>query len=124
MRDTGEARGRLTSERRLQSRGAMHDFAAAAPPQILFPPSEAELWAGKVDGAPARGFVLAGRGEGQLSWYIDGAPCAIDGAGAPVWSPTREGFCSGCCRPGQPRACARAHRACLKTRHCRNFDTP
>ena len=70
----------------------MHDFAAAAPPQILFPPSEAELWAGQVDGAPARGFVLAGRGEGQLSWYIDGAPCAIDGAGAPVWSPTREGF--------------------------------
>ena len=51
-----------------------------------------ELWAGPVNGRAARGFVLAGRGEGRLSWYIDGRPCDTDDAGAPVWAPDRPGF--------------------------------
>ncbi|KCZ90664.1 penicillin-binding protein 1C [Hyphomonas johnsonii] len=92
LRDEGAARGRLTAEARPRSKGAIRDFSADAPPQILFPPRDAELWAGTVDGTPAKGFVLAGRGEGQLTWFVNGAPCAIDDAGAPVWQPTREGF--------------------------------
>lgn len=63
-----------------------------APPQILFPPVGAELWAGQADGAPARAFILAGRGAGQLNWYIDGTPCPIDDGGLPAWSPEQAGF--------------------------------
>ena len=84
---------RLTSEKRLlKSHGAMKALEEAGPPQILFPPQAAELWAGPVNGRAARGFVLAGRGEGRLSWYIDGRPCDTDDAGAPVWAPDRPGF--------------------------------
>lgn len=61
-------------------------------PQILFPPDGAELWAGALDGRPARAFVLSGRGSGQLDWYVDGLPVGRDAAGAPVWSPQRAGF--------------------------------
>ena len=50
------------------------------------------MWAGSVDGKSARPFVLAGRGEGRVSWYIDGKPSQIDDAGAPVWQPTQAGF--------------------------------
>ena len=92
LQDEGEATMRLTSEKQLRSNGAMKSLAKAGPPQILFPPAEAELWAGPVNGRSARGFVLAGRGEGQLSWYIDGQPCETDDAGAPVWTPERPGF--------------------------------
>ena len=78
----------------------LHDPTAAlvsfmperAAPEILFPPKGAELWAGPVNGEAARGFVLAGRGEGDLSWYVDGAPCTVDAAGLPVWSPEGAGF--------------------------------
>ena len=83
---------RLTSEKRLKSQGAMKALEKAGPPQILFPPAEAELWAGPVNGRAPRGFVLAGRGDGQLTWYIDGEPCDTDDAGAPVWAPDKPGF--------------------------------
>ena len=92
LQDEGEATMRLTTDRRLRSQGAMRSLEKAGPPQILFPPSEAELWAGPVNGRAPRGFVLAGRGEGKLSWYIDGEPCDTDDAGAPVWKPERPGF--------------------------------
>ncbi len=61
-------------------------------PEILFPPKNAELWGGSVDGQPARGFVLAGRGEGILTWYIDGVPCPVDAGGLPLWTPDGPGF--------------------------------
>lgn len=62
--------------------------AEGAPPQILFPPENAEIW---MDGED-RGFVLAARGEGALSWYADGEPIPIDPGGAPVWTPQGPGF--------------------------------
>ena len=92
LRDEGEARTRLTTQRRFETRGALHDFSPAAPPEILFPPSNAELWAGSVDGSSARPFVLAGRGEGKLAWYIDGSPVETDDAGSPIWKPEQAGF--------------------------------
>ncbi len=61
-------------------------------PDILFPPDQAELWAGPVNGRPARGFAFAGRGAGGLSWYVDGHRVWPDGGGVPVWSPPRNGF--------------------------------
>ena len=62
------------------------------PPEIRCPPKDAELWAGTLDGHPARDFVMSGRGETPLTWYIDGHPARIDAAGLPVWSPERSGF--------------------------------
>ena len=59
-----------------------------APPQILFPPENAEIWMDSEE----RGFVLAARGEGELAWYADGRPVALDPGGAPVWSPHGPGF--------------------------------
>ncbi|WP_241094984.1 penicillin-binding protein 1C [Marinicauda algicola] len=59
-----------------------------APPQILFPPENAEIWMDSEE----RGFVLAARGEGELAWYADGRPVARDPGGAPVWSPHGPGF--------------------------------
>jgi penicillin-binding protein 1C len=92
LRDEGASVTRMTTEVQFKSRGALRAVATDLPPQILFPPNEAELWAGSVDGERARPFVLAGRGTGQLSWFVDGEPCARDDAGAPIWRPEREGF--------------------------------
>jgi penicillin-binding protein 1C len=77
-------------ERRPQT--ALVNFAPQQAPEILFPPRGAELWAGAIDGAPARAFVLAGRGAGPLRWFIDGKPCTLDDGGLPVWSPESPGF--------------------------------
>lgn len=89
----GGAEARLSSQRFVKPPRAMTDFSATnAPPEILFPPRGAELWAGRVDGKPARAFVLAGRGEGDLHWYVDGDLCQLDDAGLPVWQPSRAGF--------------------------------
>ena len=60
--------------------------------EILFPPEGAELWAGPVNGHPGRPFVLAGRGTGELSWFVDGTPTALDDAGAPIWQPRQPCF--------------------------------
>ncbi|KCZ56383.1 hypothetical protein HY29_08815 [Hyphomonas beringensis] len=94
LQDEGEARTRLTTSRRLNTKGALRTFTPETPPEILFPPMNAELWAGEVNGKPTRGFVLAGRGEGALSWYVDGQACDVDDAGSPVWTPQRPGFYS------------------------------
>ncbi len=63
-----------------------------APPEILFPPRDAELWAGLVGGQPSRPFVFAGQGTGPLDWFVDGEPCPSDAAGLPVWQPSAPGF--------------------------------
>ena len=92
LRDDGEARARLTTEPRRKSRGAQRNLSENRPPEILFPPEGAELWAGPVNGQPGRPFVLAGRGTGQLSWFVDGTPTALDDAGSPIWQPRQPGF--------------------------------
>ncbi|NBC19835.1 MAG: penicillin-binding protein 1C [Alphaproteobacteria bacterium] len=89
----GASGSRIASPRRTGAREALERFSdTGAPPEILFPPQNAELWAGRVDGRAPRAFVLAGRGQGRLSWYIDGVPCPLDDAGAPVWTPREAGY--------------------------------
>ena len=84
---------RLWTEQVRKPQASLVSFANDdVPPEILFPPRGAELYAGTVDGRPARGFVLAGRGAGNLTWYIDGTPCPVDDAGLPVWVPEQAGF--------------------------------
>lgn len=92
LRDDGEARARLTTEPLRKSKGALRNLAENRPPEILFPPEGAELWAGPVNGQPGRPFVLAGRGQGTLSWFVDGTPTDRDDAGAPIWQPRKPGF--------------------------------
>jgi penicillin-binding protein 1C len=60
----------------------------SAPPQILFPPHDSEVWFED----RGRGFVLAAEGRGRLSWYVDGAPIPRNVAGDPVWKPGVAGF--------------------------------
>ncbi len=58
------------------------------PPDILFPPEDAELWAE----APGRPFVLSARAGSPVAWYVDGAPAGRNAAGQPVFTPPGEGF--------------------------------
>ena len=89
----GAAGARLMTKRTAEAKGALQRFERGSEaPQILFPPKDAELWSGEVNGAASRPFVLAGRGDGALSWFIDGEPCPVDDAGLPVWTPKRSGF--------------------------------
>ena len=90
---TGEAGARLVSRNRGPARNALRRFSeAGSPPEILFPPADAELWAGTINGRAPRAFVLSGRGEGPLNWYVDGQPCQVDDGGAPVWTPETAGY--------------------------------
>lgn len=84
----------IPSENQVKTTGARADFASqqSADPQILFPPHNAELWAGKIGGESSRSFVLSGRGDSELRWYIDGQRCPTDEVGAPVWKPEKAGF--------------------------------
>ncbi len=89
----GTASAKLIRQHPQKVKGALADFdGEARPPEILFPPRDAELWAGNVDGKPARPFVFAGRGEGDLRWFVDGAPVSKDAGGLPSWQPERAGF--------------------------------
>ena len=91
--ETGSSATRLISEQKPKAQGALATFdGKARPPEILFPPRNAELWAGAVDGQAARPFVFAGRGEGDLQWYVDGEPVPADDGGLPSWRPARAGF--------------------------------
>lgn len=91
--ESGSSKSRLMSEAQPDARGALVSFDGnAAPPDILFPPRGAELWAGKVDGRSARPFVFAGRGEGALNWFVDGIPVHVDDGGLPSWRPSDAGF--------------------------------
>ena len=81
------------SEQAAEAKGALGTFDKTGnAPHILFPPKDAELWSGDVNGKPARPFVLAGRGDGKLRWYIDGEPTEVDDAGLPIWAPQQSGF--------------------------------
>jgi penicillin-binding protein 1C len=58
------------------------------PPQILFPPDKAEVWADRAGAS----FVLAAQGQGRLAWYVDGEPVERTAAGEAVWRPKLPGF--------------------------------
>lgn len=58
------------------------------PPEILFPPDNSEIWQDDT----ARGFTLAARGNGQLTWYAQGRKVSQNGYGDSVWLPQKEGF--------------------------------
>lgn len=88
----GASSSRLMSDTSSKVKGALSAFERVGPPEILFPPRDAELWAGHVDGQGARPFVFAGRGEGSLNWFVDGQPVAADAGGLPAWRPTQPGF--------------------------------
>ena len=88
----GNAEDRLIADRQDHSVFAMQRFDRSdQPPMILFPPENATLMQKRPD-HPSPGFVLAGRGEGALRWYVDGSPVLNDAAGAPVWVPSGPGF--------------------------------
>ncbi len=89
----GAAGAHLTDRPDRTASDALARFSETdASPEILFPPADAELWAGTVNGRAPRAFVLAGRGEGVLRWYVDGMACSLDDAGAPVWAPDKAGY--------------------------------
>lgn len=71
---------------------AQNVFAPDAPPQILFPPSQAELWVSGDPDDPSRPFVFAGDGDGVLTWYVEGHELPLDAGGLPVWQPHAPGF--------------------------------
>lgn len=84
---------RILTQTERKPQTAMISFAGEAmAPDILFPPRGAHLWAGAINGEKARGFVLSGRGSGELKWFIDGEPCDLDDAGLPLWAPDLPGF--------------------------------
>jgi len=91
--DAGDTRvSRLASSDLPEARAAHRRFTAPTRPEILFPPQDAELWAGDLGGRAARAFVLTGRGAGRLTWYVDGEPAETDAAGLALWRPVRAGF--------------------------------
>ena len=91
--EAGSSQTRLMTQRTPEVRGALTQFSEiGSPPEILFPPKDAELWAGQVNGVRARPFVFAGRGDGQLRWFVDGDPVSLDGGGLPAWMPEEPGF--------------------------------
>lgn len=88
----GEASERLMTAKPTAPKYAMTDFARDdKPPVILFPPDDTVLLQKRPD-HPSPGFVLSGRGEGDLRWFVDGEAVPHDAAGAPVWVPDGPGF--------------------------------
>jgi penicillin-binding protein 1C len=77
--------------------GRLQFEAPGLPPVVLFPPEGAELLLPdcRREGRCRRGegsFVLAGRGAGRLSWYVDGEAVGADAGGQPLWEPAGPGF--------------------------------
>ncbi|MAP96155.1 MAG: penicillin-binding protein 1C [Ponticaulis sp.] len=86
------AEDRLVAVKEQAPKYAMARFSGDDdPPMILFPPENAVLMAKRAD-HPSPGYVLSGRGNGRLNWYVNGAPIDLDAAGAPVWVPGGPGF--------------------------------
>ncbi|MEO0883671.1 MAG: penicillin-binding protein 1C [Pseudomonadota bacterium] len=92
LRGDASNAGRVSEDRRDRPRAVLAQFTEVQPPEILFPPRGAELWMGSDGDRPPRGFVFAGRGDGQLRWYIDGSPADLDDAGRAIWFPRQAGF--------------------------------
>ena len=67
---------------------ALASFDEVEAPQILFPPDEAEIWQDN----PDRDFVLSARGEGRLSWFVDGVKLPSASIEGSVWRPDGPGF--------------------------------
>ncbi len=88
----GNAQDRLMAEESFTPQHAMARFGRDDdPPLILFPPENVVL-VQKRDDHPNPGFVLSGRGSGDLRWFVDGEPISLDAAGAPYWVPRGPGF--------------------------------
>ncbi|WP_421785379.1 penicillin-binding protein 1C [Hyphobacterium sp.] len=87
-RDAAERENRDAWRLEQTTPDALQRFRRNPAPEILFPPHETEVWM-ENDG---RGFVLAGRGESALSWFVDGEPVALNAAGEPLWHPGGPGF--------------------------------
>ena len=88
----GQASDRLIADKQATPHFSMVEFAKDdLPPMILFPPDEAVLLQKRPD-HPSPGFVLSGRGEGDLRWFVNGQVISRDAAGAPVWIPSGPGF--------------------------------
>lgn len=89
----GAARSTRLHKRNYDPMGASQDsYGQDAPPQILFPPAKAELWASNDLEEPSRPFVFAGQSNSKLDWYVDGQPIARDDGGLPAWKPEAGGF--------------------------------
>ncbi len=58
------------------------------PPEILFPPDKSELWQDK----KGRHFKLSARGDGELTWYVQGNKIISNAFGETIWTPKEEGF--------------------------------
>lgn len=72
-----------------QSSSTLSQFAPdSAPPTLLFPPDNADIWATSAE----HSFVLSARGQSPLHWYADGSPLTRDAGGNPVWIPGAPGF--------------------------------
>jgi penicillin-binding protein 1C len=78
---------RLMAERRTTP-APLRAFDEDRPPQILFPPDGAEIWADRAD----RRFVLAAQGETPMAWYADGDEIERNAAGDAAWTPPGPGF--------------------------------
>ena len=90
---SGGSENRLRTPEAPPAPGALARFEAPdRPPEILFPPEGSELWAAPDRAGHPRRFVLAGRAETDIDWYINGDPAGRDAAGAPVWTPEKPGF--------------------------------
>lgn len=86
--ETGAGWGSAESPDATAPPAPLRRFGDSLPPEIVFPPDGSEVWANE-EGRP---LVLAGRGTGRLSWFVDGAPADLNGAGDPVWLPPQRGF--------------------------------
>lgn len=62
--------------------------APKLPPEILFPPDKSELWQDK----KGRQFKLSARGDGELTWYVQGNRIISNTFGETIWTPKEEGF--------------------------------
>ena len=86
--ETGTGWGRAEDADDAAPPAPLRRFGDSQPPEIVFPPDGSEVWANE-EGRP---LVLAGRGTGRLSWFVDGRPADINGAGDAVWLPPQRGF--------------------------------
>ena len=87
--DPGQTARQREPERAIPVSVAQSRFGAASnPPDIVFPPDGAELWAESLP----RGYALSARGDGPLRWFVRGVPVPLDAGGQSFWQPEAPGF--------------------------------